>query len=219
MRKVELPESLKEVKAFSTAEAAMAGVSRLALSRMVEHGELVRIRHGYYAVAQRLEDGTVFETDDHRAKLAALATPNPMSVNTDRVVCLETAACLHKLTTQHLGALWLAVPSGVRVLQSRRECPLTVHVVHWAAPEMFEVGVVDMAMGGRTVRVTSPERTVVDLLRFSGNPEVGVALAREALQAARDSGVAEQAIWEVAGALGCADDVRQWVLGAWRQNM
>jgi predicted transcriptional regulator of viral defense system len=208
-------EKLARHQVIKTSEAESAGVSRMTLRRMVGRGELMPIHRGYYARTVRTEDGIVVDASDHRAKIAAFAEP----VMVDRVICLETAACMHHLTNRPLGTLYIGVHKDVRVFRKQdADQPLHIVVMRWSDARLLDVSVEQIEMFGRLVYVTSPARTVVDLLRYAEAGRGDVSLAREVLQRAVDSGVAEGEITEIAEKLGVQDVVRQYVLGAWRQE-
>jgi predicted transcriptional regulator of viral defense system len=206
------------MEAFTAQDADSYGLNAMALSRMVERGDLVRIRQGYYAVTEPIEDGRRTDASSHGAKIAALAAP-PLYGGGERVICLETAACLHGLTTEHIGDLFLGVRWGQRVFRrGGADQPLMVRVFQWSDDRMFRVGVDQVEMYGRNVWLTDKARTVVDLLRYADDPRVGMAIAREALQTFVAQGGREADVMDAADKLGMVDVVRPYVIGAWRQD-
>jgi predicted transcriptional regulator of viral defense system len=206
-----LDDTLRSRQAFSTQEAELFGISRLTLSRMTREGLLVRIRQGYYAVAVKAEDGAWMDAADQMAKMAAMAS-DPVFSRHGRVVCLNTAAWLHGLTTTPSAELHVAVPRETTVFRKKgADQPLPVHVHRWRNPRMLEVGVTTAHMYGRDVAVTDPVRTVVDILRAART--VGDDLAAEVLQRAVDKGISKDEIAGMADRLGVAAAVRPWLIG------
>jgi hypothetical protein len=84
------------------------------------------------------------------------------------VACLITAAVHHQLTDAFERGTWLLVPQGSSPPRSRASAVHVVQVAPWlVAPEDDEVnGIVRMNAHGVTVRVTGPDRTVLDLWRY-----------------------------------------------------
>jgi predicted transcriptional regulator of viral defense system len=207
---------LKDNQLISTQDVESAGIDRSVLTRMAAGKKLVRVHHGLYAKAETAE-GYTFPAVDGITQMAALAVTPPLSEMLDRkrVVCLETAACLHHLTNKQIGTLYLAVPHGARIHRKAEN----TRAVQWTNKKMFEVGVEQMEINGHCFLITNKERTVIDLLRYSERSVFGdPILAREVLQKAVDSGISADDIMEVAQELGWEDRIRPYLFGAYRQE-
>jgi len=151
-------EALADGRPMGTAEFAAMGISRVTLHRMVEAGEIDRVAHGVY---RRVEP-----SESQHADWAALSRRIPSAV-----VCLTSAAAFHRMTQDMAYALEIAVPREVGQVRVGSSFPTRVEVMHWRSPDAFTEGVQTHVIDGVPVRITSPERTVVDMFRFSSlNP-------------------------------------------------
>lgn len=113
------------------------------------------------------------------------------------VVCMLSAAQIHRLSSTGEGALWLGVPLRVHV--PRRD-PSSLRILRWSNRTAFEVGVEEVGFDEITIRCTTPERTVVDLLRY-GRHLGGLATAAQCLRAYTASGGDHKAIRDIADAV------------------
>lgn len=96
------------------------------------------------------------------ADWALVAFRHPSSV-----VCLLSAASFHGMTQELPGKLSVAVPNSSTMPSMGDQFSLPLDVLVWRRQEMFEVGVEVKRIDGVDVQVTSPERTLVDLFRYS----------------------------------------------------
>lgn len=134
---------------LTVAELFSLGFTRMQLSRLVQAGELERPWRGVYR-----RPGEA----DQRAAWAALTVAHP-----DAVFWLYSAAVFHGLT-ENLGvALYVGVPLTGKLSddEGRR------HVSRWASEKALTLGVEEHEIDGVSVKITSPERTVVDFFRMS----------------------------------------------------
>jgi predicted transcriptional regulator of viral defense system len=159
-------------------DAVAAGVSRTALSRLVERGDLVWVGRGVYQLPQARQVDP----------FAVLSATHPTVV-----VCLLSALATHGLTTQSPRQAWIAI--GNKAAVPRIEYP-PLQVVRMNETNLRE-GVQEMTLDGVVVRVTTPARTVADCFKFRGR--VGLDVAIEALRAAWDSRVVTMdELWQAA---------------------
>ena len=142
------------------------GLRRMAVGRMVERGELVRVHRGLYA-----EPGTGL--GEHH-DLAVVAARAPRAV-----ICLLSAAGFHRLGTQAPHEVWIALPPRTWT-PSIREPP--VRVVRFSGAR-YDDEIEEHEMEGVRVRVYSVGKTVIDLFRYRN--KVGIDVALEALREAR----------------------------------
>jgi predicted transcriptional regulator of viral defense system len=145
-----------------------AGTSRVALSRMVQAGQLQQIGRGLYAPAG-------FEPTEHHGLAAAVArVPGA-------VVCLLSALQFHGLGTQAPFEVWIAIDRKARKPAGGGP-PL--RIVRFSGPACRE-GVDRHHIEGITVPITSAARTIADCFRYRN--KIGLDVALEALREYRRS--------------------------------
>jgi predicted transcriptional regulator of viral defense system len=131
------------------------GVSDAAMARMTDAGILERIVPGVYIGARAPRHPLI--------EAAAWSRRYPTAV-----VCLLTAAAHLALTDAFTRGTWLYVPKGTSVPRSRN---LPLYIVQ-ATPRLIERprdeanGIVTLRVHGIALRLTGPDRTVLDLWRF-----------------------------------------------------
>jgi len=161
-----------------------AGSHRL-IRELLDEGAVARLPLGMYGLPER---------DASWDSLASFAARYP-----NAVICLATAAAFHGLTTQNPHEIWAAFPYESSL---PRKSDLACRGFRWRGRAMT-AGVSEYDVGGVKVRMTTPERTVVDYLRTAdrtGEKEAAFeALANytgrlgDLLKAARELG-AEKAV-------------------------
>ena len=161
---------------FTTAQAGRAGIHFRDLYAARDDGGLMELSRGVF----RKTDAPMPTYPD----LLAVAYRAPRAV-----VCLLSAAAVHDLTDELPLAVQIAVPRGT--WRPKISFP-PVEVFAWD-PARIELGVqLVPAAPGEPVRVYSPARTVVDLMRLRvriGEPVAHIALRR--YLARRDARVGE----------------------------
>ena len=113
------------------------------------------------------------------------------------VVCMHTAARLHGLLAGASRTLWLGAPLRVHVPRRDRA---DLRVIRWSNGQAFEVGVEEISFPESAVRCTSPERTLVDLVRY-GRHAGGTTTAVRCARAYFEAGGTEASVGAVADAL------------------
>jgi predicted transcriptional regulator of viral defense system len=154
---------------------------RVALTRMVQRGVLVRVGRGLYALPSRStsEQGFIAE--------AAAKTPGA-------VVCLLSALRIHSLTTQSPFEVWIAIPSKAR---APRSAGIAVRVMRFSETSM-DAGLETKQIDGIDVRVTNVGKTVADCFKYRN--KIGLDVALEALrQAWQAKRVTMDDLWHFAG--------------------
>ena len=141
-----------------------AGYPKATVLRLAEAGKLERLGRGLYALPGR--DFTEWESLVHVAKRVP-----------GGVVCLLTALSFYNFTDQNPHRVWLAIDRKAR--QPRLDWPPSEVV--WWSPDVLSFGVVERLVGGVTVRITSPAKTVADCLKYRNKLGTDVAV-----QAIRD---------------------------------
>ncbi|HBI70350.1 MAG TPA: transcriptional regulator [Massilia sp.] len=162
-----LPTALQAVNkpAFRTKDAIDAGLSRMALTRLVRQGDITRIARGLYAVTNRPST----ELDS----LVDLAAYSEQSV-----FCLLTALRFHKLTTQSPFEVWLALPNKARA--PKIDYP-PVRIVWYSGAALTE-GVERHEVAGQAIKVYSIAKTIADCFKYRN--KIGVDVGIEALREA-----------------------------------
>lgn len=157
-----------------------AGVSRTAIRRLCDRGELVRVARGLY----RLPGAPQTERQD----LAEVARRAPYGV-----ICLLSALRFHGLTTQNPFEVWMAID---RKAWRPRIAHPPLRLFYLSGPSLNE-GVEEHDISGVTVRVFSAAKTVADCFKFRN--KTGIDVAVEALREYRRARPKElDAIWKFA---------------------
>ena len=139
------------------------GTTRVALSRLVQQGTLLRFGRGIYAPAG------FSPTEHHGLAVAAAQVPTA-------VVCLLSALQFHRLTTQAPFEMWLAVGGKAR---KPALAGLPVRIMRFSGPALTD-GVEVHQIEGVPVRITSVARTVADCFKYRN--KIGLDVAIEGLR-------------------------------------
>lgn len=145
------------------------GHPRRALDRLLEAGEVMRLRHGWYAQPTHgaPRPGWEGQVDQHLARLASVLASRP-----GHAASHTTAALLHQLAVTIAPETPVHLTTVDPVAVSRRYPGLTIHRSESVTNET------EMIDG---VRATTLVRTVVDVLRTRTLPH-GLALLDDALR-------------------------------------
>lgn len=139
------------------------GIRREWLGRLVNEGRLVRIAPGLYSLADA-------DFGQHQALVeAAVRVPNA-------VVCLLTALRFHEIGMQDPFEVWLAIDRKARL--PRIDYP-PLRIVRFSG-EPLTAGVEEHVIGGVTVQVYCPAKTVADCFKYRN--KIGLDVAMEALR-------------------------------------
>ncbi|HWO66438.1 MAG TPA: type IV toxin-antitoxin system AbiEi family antitoxin [Umezawaea sp.] len=176
---------------FTTLTARERGLHVRDLYRLRDEGEVVQLSRGVF----RKADAPPAAHPD----LLAITHRAPVAV-----VCCVSAAALHDLTDEIPPAVQIAVPRDHRPPHIRFP---PVEVFRFAVAT-FEIGLTAAEVApGEWVRVYSPERTVVDLMRLRAS--LGSPLALSALRRYLRSRAARPgAVLDIARALKVLSSVR-----------
>lgn len=147
-------------------DLAQHGVTRMALQRLYERGELQRLGRGVYVLAEadHAQDFTLVE--------ACKRVPHG-------VVCLLSALQYHQLGTQNPHQVWIAIHSKKDTPQA--EYP-PLRIVRFSGPALSE-GVEEHDTENGSIRVYSVAKTVADCFRYRN--KIGLDVALEALRECR----------------------------------
>jgi len=116
---------------------------------LIQIGLLQRLRRGYYASPEKLNDMDTYEI------LAALVP--------DAVISLFSAALYHDLSSVIPQQIDVTFPVNKRV----PVLPPDIHVkIHKAVPQVYEVGIQTVKREGCLLKIYDRERTVCDFIRM-----------------------------------------------------
>ena len=152
-----------------TRDLERAGLSRVALQRLLHRGVVTRLRRGGYA-----RSGEAEITEHHDLALVA-------SRVTHGVICLLSALRFHQLGTQSPAEVWVAIDPKAR--KPRSDVPPTRFFRF--SGRALTAGIDSHLIEGVTVPVTSPARTVADCFKYRN--KIGLDVALEALREYRRS--------------------------------
>lgn len=159
-----LEEIAAAKRPFHINELLSRGMTRMALSRLLQEEKIARPLRGVYRVP--------FEGEDKSGLLdiACISTGFP-----DAVLCSRTAAYLHRMTEGNLGTYYFGIPWKNRY-------PPTwlmdneVRFIKWRNARDLDVGVEKVTLANTSVKITSRERTLVDIFRYSSYKKRGEQL-------------------------------------------
>jgi predicted transcriptional regulator of viral defense system len=146
-----------------TRDLETLGVSRVALQRAVDRGQVVRRARGVYV---KPDHATTRHTD-----VADVAARSPKAI-----VCLLSALEYHSLTTQVPHAVWIMIQKSAH----RPTITSPVIRVVRASGSALTAGVEKHTIEGVLVQMTNPAKTVADCFRYRDT--VGTDVAVEALR-------------------------------------
>lgn len=138
-----------------TAEFIDLGVTRKQLSILENNGLIERVGHGFYRLSE-------YEQRSQFADWAVLSLRYP-----NMIICLNSAAAFHKMTQNMASVITVAVPKENGRSLEGNSFPAKVKVCNWKNGPLFEIGVDIYNIDGVDVRITSQERTIVDMFRMS----------------------------------------------------
>ena len=150
-----------------TREAIELGIHPETLYRMRDEGLLEPLSRGLFRLADQPDLG--------HPDLLAVSIRYPHGV-----ICMISALSFHGITTQVPHAVDLSLPRGTE--RPRIDYP-PVHI-YWAVPRIFSCAIETHQVDARTIRVYSPERTIVDCFRYRN--KIGLDTAIEALRLYRE---------------------------------
>jgi len=139
------------------------GISRTYLVRLHQRGVLDRPSRGLYVLADA-------DLGEHQS-LAEACKRVPHGV-----VCLLSALQFHELTTQVAFEVWMAI--DVKARRPKLETP-ALRIVRFSG-KALTFGVEEHPIGGVTVKVYSPAKTVADCFKYRN--KIGLDVAMEALR-------------------------------------
>lgn len=175
---------------------AIGATSRM-LKRLVDRGVIEKYEHGTYAACSETRDMSWIS-------LAVLSARHP-----EAVICLTTAAAYHDLTVSNPPEVSAAFPYESSIPNTANNV-ISGH--RWRGASM-EVGIDEVTVFGTRVKITSPARTVVDLLR-TANRTGEKELAMEALRSYNAKGLPLRDLGRVAKKLSQLPSVQPYIEAA-----
>jgi predicted transcriptional regulator of viral defense system len=154
---------LKHGGVMRTGEALAAGIHPQTLYEMRDSGAVDRLSRGVYRLAD----------------IPPLGNPDLVSVAVrvpESVVCLISALSFHDITLEIPHEIYIAVRRKTR--PPRIDYP-PVRVFRYS-DAVFNAGVETHELDGVSVRIFSPEKTIVDCFRYRN--KIGTSVAVEALR-------------------------------------
>jgi predicted transcriptional regulator of viral defense system len=168
------------------------GIYSRALAELVRSGAVQKLKTGYY----------IWNTDAiNVSDMETAAALIPFGV-----VCLQSAAVLHELTTLNPLAVTIAIPSN-RTRVALPEHP-PIELVSYAMPN-FGLGASEMNVGVSRLRVYDRERTVADF--FRKRRQLGDDLVLEVLQSYMHGPRNLQTLLDYADALRIKSTIKPYV--------
>lgn len=149
----------------SLSELNELGFDRKVVKRLKEAGALVTEQRGYYRISSDYETASDPKKIKNMDTFCYEYSHLLHQAGKDSVFCLYTAAYLQGLSDDVPNRIWIAYPSSKGSV--RFPAHMSVKGVRWRQDGSFDEGIKTVEYGPRAVRLTSPERTLVDLLRFS----------------------------------------------------
>lgn len=174
-------------------DLAAIGVPREYLRRLCQEGVLQKASRGLYVL-------TAAQPSEHQSLVEACQRV-PRAV-----VCLLSALQFHGLTTQIPAEVWLAI--GQKAWQPRVEYP-PLRITRYSAAALT-YGVLTRQIGGRSVRVFNPAKTIADCFKF--RHKIGLDVALEALRdGLRQKQANLDAIWQAAAVCRVTNVIRPYL--------
>lgn len=153
---------------ISASDVEELGISRNYLYAMCREGLLERAARGLYVLADS-------DVSAHFA-FAEISKRIPSAV-----ISLISALNFHELTTQNPHEVWLSIPRDTWLPEI--DYP-PIQVTRVSEPA-YSFGVEEHSIGGVSVKIYSPAKTVADCFKFRS--KVGLDVAIEALRSAWDA--------------------------------
>lgn len=148
---------------LKTSEAIAEGIHPRILYELLEHGHIMQIQRGLYAL--------ISLPDMNDPDFVTVAKKVPVGV-----ICLISALYHYHLTVQIPKWIDIAVPQKYKI-PALDNPPVRFH---WLSDSVFYSGIQTHDFNGIEVRIYSPEKTIVDCFRL--RKKIGIATALEGLK-------------------------------------
>lgn len=138
------------------------GVRTTTIARMIQKGELEKQSWGTYRLSEHLAHKEEF-ADEQESMSSEIEGFAEVAIKAPKgIICLMSAVSYYKITEDMPHQVWLALPHGQHA--PRMNYP-PIRAVFWRNPLSLETGIETIEHLGVKIKITSPERTVVDLYR------------------------------------------------------
>jgi len=145
-----------------TRDILAAGIHGRDIRRMRDGGQIIRIKRGFYRLAEMPLISNQGFID------LARAVPKG-------VICLLSALSYYELTTFNPSIISMAICRGSR--EPKIEYP-PVEFYHFSKKQ-FEAGINEIKINGHKIRIYCPEKTICDCFRYRN--KLGLDMAKEGL--------------------------------------
>lgn len=139
---------------LKTCDFVAVGINRMALHRLAANGSIERVGNGMFRLPEI----------DMYADWAGVAARYP-----EAVFSTLSAAVFHRTTQEMPGWMYVSLPRQSGLSKLAGSLP-SVKVIRWAdrrTADPLSYGIEEHVICGVKVRITDPERTLVDMFRFS----------------------------------------------------
>lgn len=145
---------------FRASDAVASGISRTTLSRLTRSGKLERVSCGLYRLkgAEGCSHPDLVE--------AAIRVPKG-------VIVLLSALNFHGIGTHSAWEVWMQLPANY---PAPRLSHPPLRIIRSRKPEAFTEGVETHRIAGHPVRITDPDRTIVDCFKHRNTVTLEVCL-------------------------------------------
>lgn len=154
---------------LNTTQAIKLGIHSRTLYALRDDAKLERLERGLYRLADAIPLGN--------SDFVTVSLKVPRGV-----ICLISALAFHQMTTQVPHAVYLAIRANDQA-PALGYPPLRLF---WYSKAVHESGISETKMDGVTVRIYSPEKTLVDCFKFRN--KIGIDVCVEALKLYRRRG-------------------------------
>ena len=132
-----------------TSDFVAAGISKNALKELTDKGELIRVRHGYYQLAD--------DTGIPEAQYIASLLP-------EGIVCVESALYYYGYSDYAPREWTIAVPRSIALTKLRLDVvPIKAYYVQ---KDVFDIGKTTARFDGVTLSIYDRERTICDCFKY-----------------------------------------------------
>ncbi|WBV42520.1 AbiEi antitoxin N-terminal domain-containing protein [Pseudoroseomonas cervicalis] len=147
----QLQDLLADGSVWRSSKLRSLGIRPQAIANALKAGHIRQVSKGFY---YRADTGLGPEF----ASLLAACHRMPQGV-----ACLLSAGHLAGLVQEAPKQPWIALPATAHGSTARGQAG---RLLRWTYDGAFEAGIVERRIGGASIKVTGPARTVVDLVRY-----------------------------------------------------
>jgi len=141
-------------------ELTAEGVSRYAIKRLLNSGDIEKIKRGIYKL--------------HTSDASEFA--EVIKIVPKGIICLYSSALIHELSTFIPSEYYLAIPKKSKVRLP--EYP-PIHLHYWEGNQ-YDIGVKEMTKDGTSIALYDAEKTVCDFIKF--RHKTGLDITKEVLR-------------------------------------